>query len=237
MTDPPSPKKPPSERRVWVRYLGEPGAKSLLSESWPGFSRLAAKVRDVGHSGVNLIVEEPLSPGTRLLVDIPRSEDYPSSVVLAHLAHTTNLATGEWLLACNFVDELSDEDLKSFGAPVRPALPTERRSGIRHRCSVAAKYRLAPMPHAQSWQAEVVNVAVHSLGLLVAQRLQIGTMIWLEVGDKAAGPVLSVRACVARISLIPDQHDSFASRCMLGCRFLRELTEHELHICRGQPKS
>jgi hypothetical protein len=225
-----------SERRVSVRYLGEPGATSLLSESWPGFSRLGAKVRDIAHNGIALLVEEPLSPGTRLLVDMPKTADYPSSVVLAHLVHTTNLPSGEWLLTCNFVDELSDQDLKSFGAPIRPSHNEERRSGVRYPCSTYARYRLTPVASAQGWDGEVVNIAVHGLGLSVNQRLQIGTMLWLEIGNPGEVAVLTVRACVARISLMPNpNNDPFASRCLLGCRFLRELNPQELHACRSLP--
>lgn len=222
------------ERRVWVRYLGEPGTKSLLSESWPGFSRLGATVRDIGHSGIGLLAEEPLSPGTRLLVDIPETADYPASVVLAHLVHTTSLSSGEWLLTCNFVDELTDQDLRSFGAPIRPSsLLNDRRSGVRYGCSARARYRLAPVAAAQVWPAEVINISVHGLGLSVSQRLQIGTMVWLEIGNPAEPPVLSVRACVARVSLLPNPaNDPFAIKCLLGCRFLRELHAEELQACR-----
>jgi len=232
MSDKPSSLPPSSERRVWVRYLGEPGAKSLLSESWPGFSRLAARVRDISRKSLSLLVEEPLSPGTRLLVDIPRTEEYPTSVVLAHLVHVTNLASGQWLLTCNFVDELTDDDLRGFGAAPPPGASDERRSGIRYRCSIPARYRLAPSPNSQAWPAEVVNIAVHGMGLLVAQRLQIGTMLWVDVGKDEARPALSVRSCVARISLLPDQGNGFGSRCLLGCRFLRILTTEELQMCR-----
>jgi hypothetical protein len=215
-----------------VRYLGEPGARSLLSESWPGFSRLTAKVQDVSHRGISLLVDEPLSPGTRLLVDIPATPDYPASVVLAHLGIATNLATGQWLLSCKFVDELTDEDLQGFGVPPKPMQSNEWRSGVRYRCSIPARYRLAPTPTEQTWPAEVISIAVHGLGLLVSQRLQIGTMLWLDVGKPEEPEVLSLRACAARLTLLPAQHEAFAPRMLLGCRFLRELTKQEVEECR-----
>jgi hypothetical protein len=233
MAERPSQPESTSERRVWVRYLGEPGAKSLLSESWPGFSRLGAKVREISRKGIALLVDEPLSPGTRLLVDIPQTADYPSSIALAHLVHTTNLSTGQWLLTCSFVDELSDQDLQNFGAPIRETQGDERRSGVRHRCSAPARYRLSPVANANYWLAEVVNIAINGLGLTVSQRLQIGTMLWLEIGNRGEPPILTVRACVARISLMPNpENDPFLTRCMIGCRFLRNLTTQELQACR-----
>jgi hypothetical protein len=87
--------------------------------------------------------------------------------------------------------------------------------------------------NANYWLAEVVNIAINGLGLTVSQRLQIGTMLWLEIGNRGEPPILTVRACVARISLMPNpENDPFLTRCMIGCRFLRNLTTQELQACR-----
>src|SRR5947209_3022972 len=112
------------ERRLWVRY---PCNLETISELRSEKSeRVSARVRNISRGGLRLVVDREVKTGGLLSVELPAGEGQASSTVLAYVVHSTP-QDGVWTLGCTFASELTDEDLRPFGAKrERAAVPDQR---------------------------------------------------------------------------------------------------------------
>ena len=102
-----------SDQRVWVRYdcavkasyrkFGEPA-----SEAQP------VQVLNISASGIGLMVKSNLEAGALINVDLLDKNGRKVCAILACIVHITVRAGGENALGCNFIRELTEEELQSL---------------------------------------------------------------------------------------------------------------------------
>jgi hypothetical protein len=219
-TSTPEPEVDEEDRRMRARYpanvevpcrpVGTTDATELL-----------AQVRNISLGGVNLIVKRHFKPGDLLNVELPCAEGRPPNQVLACVVHVTPRSAGEWSLGCNFSRELSDEDLRSFGARRQRPTADDQRNWERFPCHVKAHCQPVAVGDQPRCEAKVLNISASGIGLLVGVATATGTLLSLELLGSGGGQPYKVLACVVHATPCDDQW-------ALGCNFIRELTEQEL---------
>lgn len=108
------------DKRSWVRYPCDiPVTYQLLrSTDTPATS---AKAIDVSATGISLLVREDIAVGTALGLEMQRPDGQPAPARLACVLRVLNQAGGRRLLGCNFVRELTDDELQAWVAEETPA--------------------------------------------------------------------------------------------------------------------
>ena len=101
------------DKRTWVRYdcdvkaayrkVGDPAAHSH-----------PAKVLNISANGIGLSVDPSLNAGALLNVDLHDRTGRTVRTILACVVHTTEGASGEYAVGCNFIRELREEELESL---------------------------------------------------------------------------------------------------------------------------
>jgi hypothetical protein len=71
----------------------------------------SASVRDVSATGIGLIVGHPIKPGTVLVLRLQTRDQRLSRPLPARVMHSTARPDGDWLVGCQFVRRLTDEDM------------------------------------------------------------------------------------------------------------------------------
>jgi hypothetical protein len=104
--------RPQIERRAWVRYPGRLGAFHLLDNN--DEPRCWAQIKEVSRGGVALWLRAPVTVGTRLLMEVPETPGRPALPALMRVIHTTPANTGRWLVGCEFVQPLSEDELQAL---------------------------------------------------------------------------------------------------------------------------
>jgi hypothetical protein len=201
----PRPETVSEPRRVWLRP-----ATAADESRWP------AAVVDASRAGVRLRAEHAFEPGSllRLETDGPGPQDLVLRVLEADVA-----ADGGWTLQCLFTHELSDADLRAFGARrVSPASP-DYRAWVRFPCDVATSCRPVRNLRPPEWPARVHNISANGIGLVVGQEFQPGAVLSVELPGQ---PRRAVLACVVHATAQGE------GEWLLGCSLSAELTADEL---------
>ena len=209
------------ERRVWVRY---PASAETVCEPVAAGDRkgLLARVQNISRGGINLLLDRGLQTGSLLCVELPGPSAHASYTVLAYVIHARSRPGGQWALGCAFARELSDLDLEAFGAQrVRSNVP-DQRHWVRFPCSLKALYHPVTTGQVKKWPAKVVDISANGIGLMVAQPVDAGALLSVELEGATPQAARVMLACVARVN-----RESGEER-LLGCNFIRELTESEL---------
>jgi c-di-GMP-binding flagellar brake protein YcgR len=106
-------KHPPSDQRTWVRFPVKVRASyQVISANDP--TDYPAEVLDISASGVGLLVRQAVDTGALLSVTLQGSEGKPGRTILACVVHTSGKEENRWGLGCNFIRELTDEDLEAL---------------------------------------------------------------------------------------------------------------------------
>jgi hypothetical protein len=208
------------DRRMRTRYPVNVEVPCRPVSALPG-SEMLAQVRNISLGGVNLIVNRHFKPGDLLNVELPGAEGRPPNQVLACVVHVTPRSAGEWSLGCNFSRELSDEDLRAFGARRQRPAVDDQRNWERFPCHVRAQWQPVAVGDQPRCDAKVLNISASGIGLLVGLAVTTGTLLSLELLGSSGGQPYKVLACVVHTTARDDQW-------ALGCNFIRELTEQEL---------
>jgi hypothetical protein len=106
------------DQRAWERWTvsGEARYTRIGATGDPGI----AEIQNLSPTGIGLRTCEELVPSTMLDLEL-RNRDGDSVVaLLACVVYLTAVEEGQWLVGCNFVRELFDEDLKGLIAPTPP---------------------------------------------------------------------------------------------------------------------
>ena len=114
--------------------------------------------------------------------------------------------------------------MQRFGARrARPAAP-DQRAWERFACRTKASFQPIRTPEAAPSAAEVCNISASGLAILVAEPLEVGDLLSVELrgGDDNAGAVLTTLASIVRVAVRAE------GQRLLGCNFIRELGEAEL---------
>ena len=87
---------------------------SLLAMKEQGW---AATMRDISRGGVRLQVPRRFEKGTALAIELPASHDQDASTVFVRVVFIKSHEDGTWMLGCQFVSELSDDEVQRVVAP------------------------------------------------------------------------------------------------------------------------
>ncbi len=101
------------DQRIWVRYDCTLKASCRLFGS-PVSDAQPVQVLNISASGVGLLVHPSLQSGSLLTVDLLDKKGRKAFTILACVVHTTLRASGEFAVGCNFIRELTEEELQSL---------------------------------------------------------------------------------------------------------------------------
>lgn len=97
-----------ANRRATVRYQCAPATAGRLY-SGDAHEFQLAWVQDLSVAGVGLVVSRPLPAGTQ--VHIQLRADAHVFQLLGRVVHATEQPSGDWLIGCELVNRLTNEDL------------------------------------------------------------------------------------------------------------------------------
>jgi hypothetical protein len=209
------------ERRVWLRYPCDLET-TLKAANDPQPQRLSGRVLNISRGGVQLLVNERVEPGALLSVDLPGATDSFASRILAYVVRVVTRPGGGWTVGCTFATELDDEDLEPFAARRLKAVLPDQRAWVRFPCDARASYRLVRSPESRPESARVLNISPSGIGLQANTAIDIGALLSLELSNAQGQDPLTMMASVVRVT--PQAGGSW----VLGCNFIRELSEQEL---------
>ena len=113
-----APKVPASaeDKRIWVRYDGVrcPVRANYRKVDDPASESQPVQVLDISAAGIGLSVPSPLDAGSLLTLDLLDKSGKKSLTILACVVHTTSRVGGEYAVGCNFIRELSEEELQAL---------------------------------------------------------------------------------------------------------------------------
>jgi hypothetical protein len=75
-------------------------------------SRTAATIIDISQGGVRILLQRRFEAGTGLVVELPGAAPRESTVVFVKVIHVRAEDNGMWSLGCQFVQELSEDELE-----------------------------------------------------------------------------------------------------------------------------
>ncbi len=103
---------PHSDQRTWMRFRTD---RRAIFQKVGGVENqnFTAQVINLSASGVGLCVAIPVDNGTLLSVRLEGS-DGEARTILACVVHVAHQEGGDYALGCNFIRELSEEDLKAL---------------------------------------------------------------------------------------------------------------------------
>ena len=151
-----------------------------------------------------------------------RADQDEVRTVLACVVRSNATDDGAWSLGCVFSRELSDEDLGAFGAQKVQASAEDQRIWVRYDCTLKAHYRKFGDDTVEPQLVQVLNISASGIGLSVNLPLEIGSLLTVDLLDKAGRKATSILACVVHTA------QRASGDYAIGCNFIRELTEDEL---------
>src|SRR5262245_23826147 len=100
-----------ADQRVWMRFSCNVRA-TYQQVSTFGAPTAEARVLNISATGVGLLVDELVEAGTLLSMDLKPESGSEPRTILACVVHVSAQANGQFALGCNFIRELSEEDLQ-----------------------------------------------------------------------------------------------------------------------------
>ena len=188
-----------------------------------------AHIRNVSRSGLKLFVPHEVPEGTMVRVQLPGPADGLHTTVLACVTNTRELPENQWSLGCVFSLEMSDAEMRLLGGENQPASPEDQRAWVRFPTQGTVEYRQLPGDDGSSRTADLVDLSPGGLGLIVADPLEPGDAITVNLRRQNKQADRSMLACVVYMAERPD------GKRAVGCNFLHELSERELKELVGGP--
>jgi hypothetical protein len=160
--------------------------------------------------------------GAVLKVELQAADQSNATVILACVVYAQREREGGWIHGCAFVTELSAEEMAQFGAErIRPET-AEKRSWVRFPCALEASYRVVRMTERDMSHAQVIDISSSGVALLVRRPIDAGSLLSIILMARKGKSSLKMLACVVRAT---DQPNDLR---LLGCNFIRELSDREL---------
>lgn len=105
----PAPPARGKERRAWVRYSLRKltYCHAVAAQSYDRWWR--ATVHDISVSGIGLFCNRQPPPGTVLAIEL----EGVLRLLLARVVHITPQAEDNWKIGCEFLNHLSDQELRA----------------------------------------------------------------------------------------------------------------------------
>lgn len=209
------------DRRLWVRYATDLVGNLQLPDRREG-DKILAQVCDLSVGGANLLVSRQIAVGAMVTLELPAGDE-EIHTVLACVVRVEPAKDGQWRLGCVFSAELTNEDLGVFGARKMPADVDDPRTWMRFPINVKANCRRVGDVGETSYAAQVLNISASGIGLAVNPSMQAGSLLNIDLLDKNDRMLRTMLACVVHTT------QRAGGDYAVGCNFIRELTEDELH--------
>lgn len=210
------------DRRLWVRYPCEVETTfSPLRNA--GAHRLEAQVQNISRGGISLLTRQEFEAGALLVVELPELKQPLSTAVLAYVVRCTPKTKDTWETGCIFALELPDDELTQFGALRRETDTADHRSWVRFPCKARATFQRVKQKEQPPQSAQLIDISANGLGLQVAEAIEVGSLLNVQIHTLSGATNMPMLVSVVRVSAVPNQ------QWLLGCNFLRELSDRELH--------
>jgi c-di-GMP-binding flagellar brake protein YcgR len=106
-------KSEPPDQRQWRRFAARVTA-IYQPVAQDNKDRLTAQVLDISPSGLRLLVEREMENGTLLSVELHNGAGTRGPTMLACIVHVNCLGDKGWVLGCNFIRSLNEQDLEAL---------------------------------------------------------------------------------------------------------------------------
>ncbi len=107
------------DQRDWPRF--ECGVNAYYTETCsPSAERVPVKVANLSAGGIALVVDREVKNGSMLGIDLFTAAGKFVTSILSCVVHIRALPDGKRTLGCNFICELSEEDLNALLFPTAP---------------------------------------------------------------------------------------------------------------------
>jgi hypothetical protein len=104
----------PSDQRTWKRFPTDKLKAKYQKIGDPKNRDYDATVINLSASGVGLGLSEAVDTGALLSVDLIGADDRIIRTILACIVQVANKPDGGWAVGCNFIRELSEQDLAAL---------------------------------------------------------------------------------------------------------------------------
>ncbi len=98
--------------RRWTRFACNVETACYTSETAPG-ERRSGRILNISAGGVGLLLRCQFSAGTLLHFELPPEMNLAQSQVLVRVVRVVEQSDGNWLLGCEFADQLTDDEIRS----------------------------------------------------------------------------------------------------------------------------
>jgi hypothetical protein len=176
-------------------------------------------VRNISRGGINLVLSRSFRPGELLSVALPGNGE--DTEVLACVMRCDEVA-GAWQLGCTFATQLSDDDLRRFGARAARTSPPDQRTWERFPCQAQAAFTVVRSKEPAARPVSVVNISAGGIALQVTSPLSIGELLSVELRRSEGQPVLTTLASVVRTTT------ERTGGHIVGCNFIHHLPEEQI---------
>jgi c-di-GMP-binding flagellar brake protein YcgR len=109
-------KHAPGDQRTWKRFSTDVAATYQIISA-PDQINLPTQVMNISATGIGLLVNQPVSVGALLNLELKAANGTGPRTMLACVVHVTTRDDGQWALGCNFIRSLSENDLQELLQP------------------------------------------------------------------------------------------------------------------------
>lgn len=103
----------PADQRAWVRFPAK-GTVEYRVLPGDGTGPKIGDLVDISPGGVGMALEAALEAGTALSVTLKRKDGKPDRPMLACVVYLTQREDGKWAAGCQFLRELSEDELNEL---------------------------------------------------------------------------------------------------------------------------
>jgi hypothetical protein len=206
--------RPRAENRTHVRHVADLDAMCQVADA-VGPTPFQARITNISRGGVGMVADRSFERGAILSVELASESTAASNVLLACVLHATLIGPDEWALGCIFATDLTDDDLHTFGFASSKADPTEPKPAPP--CFVKASFRPQRLGDREWIGARVSELSQCGVGLVAPQRVDVGTLVRLELRNFWERATVTTSARVVRLS------QRSGGEWFLGCNFIEEI--------------
>jgi hypothetical protein len=106
-------KRTPTNRRAYVRYQCGPATPGRLMVV-EGHEWQRAWIIDLSLGGAGLLLSRSLEPGLTLVLHMRSTSQSKTYELPAHVAHASRQPDGDWVIGCEFEQQLTDDLLDAL---------------------------------------------------------------------------------------------------------------------------
>jgi hypothetical protein len=207
---------PAAERLAWV-------CRPEIPVEHRDEPRSLAQVIDISLGGIVLSASRRFESGTVLRVEVQGGGGERPVGLMARVIQIAHRSGGSFLLSCCFAKELSDEELRPFGAErKRPEGQTDVRAWVRFPCSTDSVFHSVVSAEQEKCRAKVLNISAGGVALLSPRKLEAGTLLHLDLVGRDGQPDRTLKARVVH------QAERSDHQWVLGCTFVADLSDDDV---------